>query len=164
VHIALLPLCLLAQVLCTALPSGAPLCVRSLLTWESRAQASVAAPTSQSGRCGGCCCEDVHDLAAEPPSACCQADPPAGKRKSPSDRAPCRNPKCLLCVSAPDLVMPGRCASHDDTCPVTWAVAAEPARNPGDEQFGTREHRGRPPPDILSDRSRRIVGPVVLQV
>ena len=139
----LVSLCMLAQMLCAALPQGMPVCIRPVVTVF--AEESVTGTTPEP--CG-CCCDCSDDTTTEDQKA-----PPA----------PCTDPECLLCIQAVHQLLPSRASLNTDAdaCPLPalWTV---PALIPLLPELAERcEH---PPPTVSPPRSRDIVGTVILLV
>lgn len=160
-----LSLCLLVQVVVTLLPQGAPVCVRSLLAW--RPGNLWTSQVGESRAAQGCACCGSSLAHVEASEEQCPLDHAAAEESEPVPapaKEPCRDPRCTLCVRAPDAVPQARIAPERPGESVTWLAAVPAALGSSVNEPFAPFHRGRPPPDILGDRSRSLVGHVVLLV
>lgn len=160
-----LSLCLLVQVAVTLLPQGAPVCVRSLLAWRPGSLWTAQVGEPRAAQCCTCC--SISSTHADKSDDECPLDHAAEEEPEPAPapaKEPCRDPKCTLCVRAPDAVTQARIAPERLGESVTWLAAVPAALGSCVNEPFVPFHRGRPPPDILGDRSRSLVGHVVLLV
>jgi hypothetical protein len=70
----------------------------------------------------------------------------------------------MLCVRAPEAVLQQRIAPEGPTERVTWCPPPRAAWGSGVNGRCAPVHPRHPPPDMLGDRGRAIVGSVILQV
>lgn len=160
-----LSLCLLVQVVVTVLPQGAPVCVRSLMAWRPASLFVAQADVSRTAPCCTCCsATTAHTDAPDDAFALDHGDNGDPDPAPAPGREPCRDPRCTLCVRAPDAVTQARIAPDAPLVRIIWHAAPRAAPGSSIDERTCREHRGRSPPDILGDRSRTIVGLLILQV
>jgi len=148
--------CVAAQVFCACLPTGAPVCVRSLMGWFP-ARATLA---PQADCCSSdCFSEDcVEEAAAED---CCEAL----LSSEQEFEGPCREPACCLHIGLTAKVPPQRAVSGIDDLPYASLCVPYPL----DARWLTLTlaqsvHREPPPNDSPPPRSRGLVGTVILVV
>jgi hypothetical protein len=157
-------LCVVAQVVCCAVPPGATVCVKSLLTPTSGATTlgccTIEGQPSESDACEDCCCE----CEAWITEACSDEDEDRSPSEEPS-RGPCRDRECSLCVKSFHAIPPARGVEQRtggmmELAPWSAVFFGATGILPTQSRCGWQ----RPPPDLHRPRQCDLVGSVILQV
>lgn len=157
-------LCVVAQVVCCAVPPGTTVCVKSLLAPMESFEATSA--SAQSGllidaeACDSCCCE----CDESPAQTCSGGNEDRSSSERPS-RGPCRDRECLLCVKSFHAVPPARGVeprASEGVEHAPWAALHVGMAGILSPERGCAWQR--PPPGEPCPPRRCLVGTVILQV